>query len=506
MIKTRIPLLLRSYIIASTGVLLALALLASSGLADSDSQGTAKRHRSVSSRQAAPHPRHKPIRKVVVVEQGDTFADILTREGVSLQDALFASRKANGVFRLTRLKPGHKIELYFTADRKGLQEIDCAVVPGGKKVLYASRVLPVETGVSAPEPPPVTDEKQTPTIETVGSTKEITLEKGDTLVGILTREGVTLEDALSVAGRSDGVFRITRIRPGNVLTLDFTSGGAALKKITYQVSGGRSVVLYNGKPVAVRQGTGSTAARSPNETGEPSQDVEAPPGQAVTATGIKVVAAYDPLQLQTRHPVQLSYELLAQGKVLSPIAPQWLNNVMTSDHGGVVRKTALRSRGVDSKARLAARKRRDEGFLRAPLTYRYISSGFTSHRIHPVTNTVQPHYGVDFAASWGTPVRAVGAGTVVYMGWDGGFGRVIRIRHQHGYVTHYGHLSRYAKGVRQGSRVKRGQTIGYVGMSGIATGPHLDFRVTYNGDYINPLILQNHFRKITGIRQRRQRV
>jgi len=126
-------------------------------------------------------------------------------------------------------------------------------------------------------------------------------------------------------------------------------------------------------------------------------------------------------------------------------------------------------------------------FLKSPLNFRRISSGYTTRRFHPIKKQFRPHLGVDYAAPTGTPVVALGNGRVVFRGWKGGFGRTIQVRHNKTYLTQYGHLSRYAKGIRSGGRVKQGQVIGYVGMSGMATGPHLDFRVLQSGHWVNPL-------------------
>ena len=124
-------------------------------------------------------------------------------------------------------------------------------------------------------------------------------------------------------------------------------------------------------------------------------------------------------------------------------------------------------------------------FLRAPLHYRRISSYFTNKRFHPVLKYIRPHLGIDYAAPTGTPVSAVAEGTVTYASRKGGFGNYIEIRHTAGYVTAYGHLSRFAKGLRPGSRVGQGDVIAYVGATGLSTGPHLDFRVRQNGSFVN---------------------
>jgi murein DD-endopeptidase MepM/ murein hydrolase activator NlpD len=129
-------------------------------------------------------------------------------------------------------------------------------------------------------------------------------------------------------------------------------------------------------------------------------------------------------------------------------------------------------------------------FLKAPLNYRRISSGFSRSRKHPILQVARPHLGIDYAAPAGTPVVALGPGTVTLQGWSGGFGKSVRVSHPAGYVTYYGHLSGYAKGLGKGSKVRQGQVIGYVGSTGLSTGPHLDFRVTLQGKFINPLALK----------------
>lgn len=131
-----------------------------------------------------------------------------------------------------------------------------------------------------------------------------------------------------------------------------------------------------------------------------------------------------------------------------------------------------------------------KAFLKAPLKFSRISSGFSYHRLHPVHGTVRPHTGVDYAAPTGTPVHSIGDGTVLSAGWGkGGAGNTVKVRHNSVYTTAYLHLSKMA--VKAGQRVSQGQVIGYVGMTGTATGPHLDFRVWKNGSPINPLTLES---------------
>lgn len=132
-----------------------------------------------------------------------------------------------------------------------------------------------------------------------------------------------------------------------------------------------------------------------------------------------------------------------------------------------------------------------KAFLKAPLRFSRISSGFSYRRKHPVTGRVKAHTGVDYAAPTGTPVMSIGDGTVISKGWSGGGGNTVKIRHNSVYTTAYLHLSRYASGLKVGARVRQGDVIGYVGATGVATGPHLDFRVWKGGSPINPLTMES---------------
>lgn len=133
-----------------------------------------------------------------------------------------------------------------------------------------------------------------------------------------------------------------------------------------------------------------------------------------------------------------------------------------------------------------------KAFLKAPLRYNRVSSKFSMRRKHPVTGQVRPHTGVDYAAPLGTPVVALGDGTVISAGWtNNGGGNVIKIKHNSTYTTGYLHLKGYATGIKKGAKVKQGQIIGYVGSTGRSTGPHLDFRVWKNGTPIDPLSMKS---------------
>ncbi len=133
----------------------------------------------------------------------------------------------------------------------------------------------------------------------------------------------------------------------------------------------------------------------------------------------------------------------------------------------------------------------NRAFLQMPLAYTRISSGYTGNRLHPVLKVRRAHYGIDYAAPSGTPVKAIGAGTISFRGVAGGYGKQVIIRHDRQLESMYGHLRGYAKNIRVGLRVDQGTVIGYVGQTGLASGPHLDFRLRQNGKFINPSDLVN---------------
>jgi murein DD-endopeptidase MepM/ murein hydrolase activator NlpD len=128
----------------------------------------------------------------------------------------------------------------------------------------------------------------------------------------------------------------------------------------------------------------------------------------------------------------------------------------------------------------------ERSFLKAPLEYRRISSHYAATRLHPVLKVRRPHFAIDYAAPVGTPVWSVADGEVIFRGRVGGFGNLVKIRHEDGHVSYYGHLSRFVRDLRVGQRVQQKQVIGFVGQTGLATGPHLDFRMQRNGKYVNP--------------------
>lgn len=138
-------------------------------------------------------------------------------------------------------------------------------------------------------------------------------------------------------------------------------------------------------------------------------------------------------------------------------------------------------------------------FLKSPLNYRRITSRFSPMRLHPILRIYRQHYGIDYSAPAGTPVSAIGDGKITFAGWKKGYGRLVRIKHVRGYASAYGHLSQIENGLKRGGSVKSGDIIGYVGQSGLATGPHLDFRLYKEGMPVDFLKIDSPFKYRTPV-------
>ncbi len=177
-------------------------------------------------------------------------------------------------------------------------------------------------------------------------------------------------------------------------------------------------------------------------------------------------------------------QLIADGEIIGwgdILAAEYINAGKV--HSAVLFQTEERSLGYFAPDGSSLKRM----FLKSPIEFGRISSQFQRRRFHPILKVHRPHLGVDYAARTGTPIRAVGAGTVEMAKWNGGGGRTVRIRHNSMYKTHYLHMKAFARGIRPGTKVEQGQVIGYVGSSGLATGPHLHFEFFKNGRDVDPL-------------------
>ncbi len=328
---------------------------------------------------------------------------------------------------------------------------------------------------------------------------EEVVRNGESFTVLMNRLGLSMNDAMKVAQACDTVFDVRKMRAGNKVQAYYqfdTTGtgstdGPALKYVVYERNKIDRVIFRTSEPFKVWSWT------KPVESTREYADVTIKSSlwNDMLAAGIspqlivplsEIYAwSVDFFGLQPGDRFRVLYEqrkcddeiiavdtiyyaeFVRDGKMIPAIMfDQGDNgNLYWNEKGESLRKA----------------------FLKAPLKFTRISSGFSYHRKHPVTGKVRAHTAVDYAAPTGTPVMTIGDGTVISAGWTNGGGNTVKIRHNSVYTTSYMHLSRYGAGIKAGVRVRQGDVIGYVGSTGMSTGPHLDFRVWKNGSPINPL-------------------
>ena len=215
--------------------------------------------------------------------------------------------------------------------------------------------------------------------------------------------------------------------------------------------------------------------------------VEAAGGHDQTAVGLADIFGWDidfVLDIQPGDSFVVSYQELYQNGVYVKDGPILAASFTNAGRG----YKAVRYLDPEGSAHYYTPDGRSmhKAFLRAPLEFTRVSSGFNSARKHPILNLIRAHKGVDYAAPTGTPVKAAGDGRIAWAGPKGGYGNVVIIEHSRSITTVYGHLSRFAKGTRVGQHVSQGTVIAYVGMTGLATGPHLHYEYRVNGVFKNP--------------------
>ena len=328
---------------------------------------------------------------------------------------------------------------------------------------------------------------------------EEVVRNGESFTVLMNRLGLSMNDAMKVAQACDTVFDVRKMRAGNKVQAYYqfdTTGtgstdGPALKYVVYERNKIDRVIFRTSEPFKVWSWT------KPVESTREYADVTIKSSlwNDMLAAGIspqlivplsEIYAwSVDFFGLQPGDRFRVLYEqrkcddeiiavdtiyyaeFVRDGKMIPAIMfDQGDNgNLYWNEKGESLRKA----------------------FLKAPLKFTRISSGFSYHRKHPVTGKVRAHTAVDYAAPTGTPVMTIGDGTVISAGWTNGGGNTVKVRHNSVYTTSYMHLSRYGAGIKAGVRVRQGDVIGYVGSTGMSTGPHLDFRVWKNGTPINPL-------------------
>jgi len=379
--------------------------------------------------------------------------------------------------------------------------------PSFAPVAARQPVLPVAGVITAAvEEEAVVEEPEAPLV------KVIEVEKGDTLIDILLASGVDRAEAVDAIGALDGVFRPKDLQPGHEITLSFnkldedpTDDGLQLAGLSLQPSVERDVVVNrddNGEFIAA-------AIERPLEL------------QLAHAAGTIDSSLFEagkdaavPIETMTQVIKSFSYDIDFEREIHPGDRFEIVYERFEDEHGRLARTgnllfAALIQKGIakeiyrfeplDGSADFynARGESVRKELLRTPLDIVRITSKF-GMRKHPVLGYSRMHKGVDFAASTGTPIFAAGNGVIAKIGKMRGYGNYIQIKHNSQYATAYAHMSRFAKGMKKGSKVQQGDVIGYVGSTGMSTGPHLHYEVLVDGKQINPTTVKLAGRKLEG--------
>jgi len=321
--------------------------------------------------------------------------------------------------------------------------------------------------------------------------------EGETFASILGEHGLPAVEVKAWEQAAAAAYELDAIRPAHAIELTFGKNQGRLLGLEYEIDPHSvlSMRLVHGQIQARLKAMPQLAA-----VRGVAGPVEASLATSASAAGVPVRMISELADLfgwqvdlqQDVHPgdeFRLLYAELADDDGGSPRPGDILAAEITS--GGRT-LTAIRFENDDGETEYYDLDGRALGrrFLKYPVEYRKITSSYTGARFHPVLRRMRPHRGVDFSAPAGTPVHAVASGIVTFAGRSGQYGNHIEIEHQQPYATSYSHLQGFVRGLRVGERVRKGQIIGYVGSSGMATGPHLHFMLFENGVYVDPLTVK----------------
>jgi murein DD-endopeptidase MepM/ murein hydrolase activator NlpD len=324
----------------------------------------------------------------------------------------------------------------------------------------------------------------------VAATIQVIVGRNDTLDAIFRRMALDTSDLAAIRNLPGIRQSLDFLKPGDAIKVTHTDG--EIKELSRQVSETQTLKVVredDGFAAKMISNPVETKIRSAAATIDSSLFQAAEAAKISDAVALKLanVFAWDidfVLDIREGDHFTAVYEQIYQdGKYLRDgevLAAEFVNN------GKVFRAVRFASAGGQASYYTPQGKPMRKAFLRAPVEFTRVSSVFNPHRLHPILNTIRGHMGTDYAAPIGTPVHASGDGRISFEGQRGGYGNAILLAHSNSVATLYGHLSRFAKNVRVGSHVQQGEIIGYVGMTGLATGPHLHYEYLMNGVHKDP--------------------
>ena len=323
----------------------------------------------------------------------------------------------------------------------------------------------------------------------------LTMEKDDTLDGVLLAGGLSRTDSALLTRELAKSIDVRRLRPGHLVRFHYDQT-ATVDAVQMKVRGW-------GDLSAMRAANGFTVSATPAEL----RTVETTVSATIESSLYEAMraAGESPQLVQPLVDVfqwDIDFFELHKGDSFSLIVNKQYAGRDLIGYGPILAARftkggttfeAFRQETPDGRAGYYARTGSPlrKQFLKAPLAFTRVTSGFTRKRFHPVLKYFRPHYGIDYGAPTGTPVMTTADGVVVEARYNPSEGNFVRVRHNSRVDTYYLHMSRFAKGIKRGTKVVQGDVIGYVGMTGLATGPHLDYRVNENGAWLNPLKLKS---------------
>jgi murein DD-endopeptidase MepM/ murein hydrolase activator NlpD len=326
--------------------------------------------------------------------------------------------------------------------------------------------------------------------------RHVTVRRGDTFADLLQLYDVDVDDALAWHRGTRKTFDLGKLSPRRSLTLFFERDSGSLAAIEYRIDALNVLVAERGADREIR----ARVARIPSST-----EFRVIAGKLESNMATDCAEAGIPpriiSELADIFGWDIDFERLSRGDTFRVVYEVAIGEDGAVVQTGRILAAAIENRGQMHTAILHTAEdgtqayydldghSLDRGLLHSPLEYTRITSGFSSSRMHPILARLRPHEGVDLAAPQGTPVRAMADGTVAFAGWQGELGRTIRIDHSDGsqFQSAYGHLSRIASTVAVDRKVRKGEIIGYVGRTGLATGPHLHLEIVIDGKHLNPL-------------------
>ncbi|VAX31700.1 Peptidase, M23/M37 family [hydrothermal vent metagenome] len=322
--------------------------------------------------------------------------------------------------------------------------------------------------------------------------KEHRLKKGDTLSRVLSHLGVSHQEIYDITTASKKVYNLKKIHPGQTIAVTFDANAQQVAHFSYEIDPLHSLEIAHNEGQFVAEKKAAQLEKSIERRSgvitdtlyDSAKRFGVPPEIILDLSDIFAWDIDFGNEIRVDDRFKLVYEVFKKdGQIVK--TGRVLAAQMTSR-----RKTYqayyFEAEGTRGDYYNAEGRSLRKAFMKSPLRYRYISSGYATRRLHPVLKVNRPHLGIDFAAKRGTPVRAAGDGVISFVGNNGGYGKSIIIKHKNGYKTLYGHLSAFARGIKKGKRVKQEDFIGRVGSTGLSTGPHLHYTLYKNGKAINP--------------------